>query len=110
MVRAASERKVKNLIVMDVKGVSSFSDYIIIMSGTSDRQVIRSAEHIKETLSKEKIYPLGIEGMREGHWVLMDYGDVIAHLFLEDTRLFYDLEGLWPDVPVHRYNEEGKEV
>ncbi len=114
IVQAAFERKVKDLVVIDLMGMSSFFDYVIIMSGTSDRQIIRTAEHIKETLSKEKIYSLGIEGQREGQWVLMDYNDVIVHLFLEPVRLFYDLEGLWPDAPINRpvdpHDEGGEEI
>jgi ribosome-associated protein len=80
------------------------------MSGTSDRQVIRTAEHIEEALSKEKIRPLGKEGVSEGRWVLMDYGDVVIHIFQEPIRLFYDLEGIWSDAPRTRYDEKGEAI
>lgn len=77
------------------------------MSGTSDLHVIRTAQHIQETLSGRGIRPIGVEGTAEGRWVLMDYGDVIIHIFLEPVRLFYDIEGLWHDVPKKRYDERG---
>lgn len=110
IIRAALTRKVKDLVVLDVRNSPAITDFIVIMSGTSDRQVIGIAEHIEETMSKEKIHPLGKEGMREGRWILMDYGDVIIHVFLEPVRLFYDIEGIWPDVPHIRYDEKGEVI
>lgn len=77
------------------------------MTGTSDLHAIRTAQHIQETLSAQDIRPIGVEGTVEGRWVLMDYGDVIIHIFLEAVRYFYDIEGLWHDVPKTRYDEEG---
>jgi len=77
------------------------------MTGTSDLHAIRTAQHIEETLSAKGIHPIGVEGTTEGRWVLMDYGDVIIHIFLEGVRLFYDIEGLWHDVPKTRYDERG---
>lgn len=109
-VRAALMRKVKDLVVLDVRNTSTITDFIVIMSGTSDRQVIGIAEHIEETMSKEKIHPLGTEGMREGRWVLMDYGDVVIHVFLEPVRFFFDIEGIWSDVPQTRYDERGEVI
>ncbi len=104
------ERKVKDLIVLDVRTFSSFTDYIIIMTGTSDLHVIRTAQYIQEKLQEKDIRPLGVEGIAEGRWVLLDYGEVVIHIFLETVRLFYDLEGLWHDVPKKRYDEEGRVV
>jgi ribosome-associated protein len=95
-------------VVLDVRKSSAITDYIVIISGTSDRQVIGIAEHIEETMSKEKVHPIGKEGMREGRWILMDYGDVIIHVFLEPVRFFFDIEGIWPDVPHIRYDEMGE--
>jgi ribosome-associated protein len=77
------------------------------MTGTSDLHVIRTAQHIQETLSARGIRPIGVEGTTEGRWVLMDYGDVIIHIFLEPVRVFYDIEGLWHEVPRTRYDERG---
>ena len=96
---AALDKKAKNLIILKVKEHSSFTDYFIICSGTSDRQVKGIAASIEETLKKSGILPLGIEGENSGNWILMDYGDVIIHIFYEPTREFYDIERLWSDVP-----------
>jgi ribosome-associated protein len=77
------------------------------MTGTSDLHVIRTSQYIQETLSAQDIRPIGVEGTTEGRWVLMDYGDVVIHIFLDSVRVFYDLEGLWHDVPKTRYDEKG---
>jgi len=79
--------------------LSSFADYFIICSGTSDRQVQAIASSIQENLKEFGIIPLGVEGERLGKWVLMDYNDVIIHIFYEPIRLFYDIERLWSDAP-----------
>ena len=96
---AALDKKAKNLIILKVKELSSFTDYFIICSGTSDRQVKGIATSIEETLKKAGVLPLGIEGKDSGNWILMDYGDVIIHIFYEPTREFYDIERLWSDIP-----------
>jgi ribosome-associated protein len=103
---AALDKKAKNLIILKVKELSSFTDYFIICSGTSDRQVKGIAASIEETLKKSGIQPLGIEGENTGNWILMDYGDVIIHIFYEPTREFYDIERLWSDVPSMSINED----
>jgi ribosome-associated protein len=97
--RAALEHRAIDLVILEVKNLSSFTDYFVIFSGSSDRQVQAIASHIEEELGKEGVYPLGIEGKREGHWVLLDYGDVIIHIFYHPIREFYDLERLWADAP-----------
>lgn len=96
--------------MLDVRNFSGFTDYIVIMTGTSDLHVIRTAQHIEQTLSVKSVRPIGVEGTNEGRWVLMDYGDVIIHIFLDTVRLFYDLEGLWHDVPKVRYDENGNVI
>ena len=105
-----SERKVTDLVVIDVAGTSGFADYIIIMSGSSDRQVISTAKHIDESLSKRAFHPLGIEGLNEGRWVLMDFGDIVIHVFLDTARTFFDLEGVWADAPRTWYDETGTAI
>lgn len=82
-----------------MKKVTSFTDYFLLCSGKSDRQVQAIAQAIEEKLEKEGIRLLGQEGKTEGRWILMDYADVVVHIFLEPTRGFYDLEGLWIDAP-----------
>jgi len=96
-VDAILEMKALNVVVLDVQGLASFADNFIICSGRSHRQVSAIAEHVEKTLKTKGIKPVGIEGLREGHWGLMDYGDVLIHIFYEPIRIFYDLEGLWSD-------------
>jgi ribosome-associated protein len=79
--------------------MSSLADAFIVCSGQSNRQVMAIAEHIRTTLKQRGVQALRIEGLKEGHWVLMDYGDVIIHIFYDPVRSFYDLEGLWADAP-----------
>ncbi len=98
-VNAALEKKAKDLVILNVKELSAFADYFIICSGTSDRQVRAVAAAIQENLKKTDILPLGIEGEAAGQWVLMDYDDVIIHIFLDHVRNFYDLERLWSEAP-----------
>lgn len=96
-IKAVLGMKALDVVALDVREVASFADSFIICSGKSHRQVTAIAEHVDRALKKEGIKPLGIEGLRDGHWVLMDYGDVIIHVFYEPVRSFYDLEGLWSD-------------
>ena len=96
-VQAALSRKAEGLVVLDVRGLTSIADAFVICSGRSNRQASAIAENIQKFLRERNIRPLHVEGAKEGHWVLMDYGDVIIHVFYEATRFFYDLEGLWAD-------------
>ena len=98
-VRAAVEKKAFDLVLLEMKKITSFTDYFLLCSGKSDRQVQAIAQAIREELAKEGIRPLGQEGRTEGRWILIDFGDVVAHIFLEPVRVFYDLEGLWIDAP-----------
>jgi ribosome-associated protein len=92
------EYKALNVEIIDVRGKVDYSDYVVVMSGRSDRQVNALGRHIEEDLqSKHKARCLGMEGMPSGTWLLMDYGDVVVHIFHEDTRGYYDLETLWID-------------
>jgi len=96
-VQAVVARKAQDVIVLDVRGLTSIADYFIICSGRSNRQVNAIADHVEHFLRKEKIHPLSVEGNTDGHWVLIDYGHILMHVFYEETRRFYDLEGLWMD-------------
>lgn len=98
-VHAAEDKKAVDLKVLDLAAVSDFTDYFLIMSGTSDRQVQAIADAVDETLRSDKVRPLHAEGYNSGRWVLLDYGDFIVHVFDEDTRRFYGLERLWADAP-----------
>jgi ribosome-associated protein len=90
-----SRERAKDLIIINVSEVSAFADYFILCSGTSDRQVRAVAASIQENLKTAGILPLGVEGEDAGRWILLDYDDVIIHVFLESARTFYDLERLW---------------
>jgi ribosome-associated protein len=91
------EKKAVDVRLLDVRGLTSVADYFFILSGRSHRQVTALAEHIVSSLRDLKIKPLGVEGIQEGHWALLDYGDVIVHVFFTELREFYDLDGLWID-------------
>jgi len=92
----ALEKKAINVRILKVEGLSSVTDYLLIASGRSDRQVQAVAEAVRLGLKKNHdTPPLAVEGMQEGRWVLIDYGDVVVHIFQEPVREFYDLEGLW---------------
>mmetsp|Transcript_2815 Transcript_2815/g.1655 ORF Transcript_2815/g.1655 Transcript_2815/m.1655 type:complete len:122 (+) Transcript_2815:61-426(+) len=84
-------------VVLDVHGLTSIADYFIILSGKSNRQVIALSDFIKSELKRYEIKPLAVEGTKDGHWHLLDYGHIIIHIFYEPVRDFYDLEGLWSD-------------
>lgn len=96
-VKAALGRKARNPVLLDVRHLTSLADAFLVCHGTSNRQVSAIAEHIQRDLKKQGIKALSIDGLKEGHWVLMDYGHVVIHVFYESTRRFYDLEGLWSD-------------
>jgi ribosome-associated protein len=97
--RIALDTKAEDLVVLDVRGLASFTDYFVIMSGRSTRHVQGLAEAIESELSAKRINSRHSEGLREGLWVLLDFGDVVVHVFYHETRRFYDLEGLWHDAP-----------
>lgn len=92
---AAIDKKALHIILLDVRKISSFTDYFLICSGTSNRQVQAIADAIDESLGKQGVNALGIEGYQEARWVLMDYDDLVIHIFQEETRRYYDLERLW---------------
>jgi ribosome-associated protein len=95
---AGLENKALNVEIIDVRGKVDYSDFVVVMSGRSDRQVNALGRNIEETVSeKHGARCLGVEGMPQGTWLLMDYGDVVVHIFHEDTRGYYDLETLWID-------------
>ncbi len=96
-IKAILGKKALNVVALDVAEMTSYADVFIFCSGRSNRQVIAIAEHIQTDLKKHKIKPLSVEGTKDGHWVLLDYGHVIIHVFYEPVREFYDLEGLWVD-------------
>jgi ribosome-associated protein len=109
-VNAALEKKAKNLTILNVKELSAFTDYFLICSGASDRQVQAIASSIREKMKKDGVLPLGVEGESHGQWVLMDYDDVVVHVFYEPVREFYDIERLWSEAPRMDVDENLAEV
>lgn len=93
--RAASERKARDIIVLDLREISSITDLFLICSGQNLRQMQAIAEAIDDHLSGQGVEPLSREGTREGSWILLDYDDLVVHIFSEDAREFYSLERLW---------------
>lgn len=95
----ALDHKAEDLVVLDVRELTSFTDYFIIMSGRSTRHVQGLADSIEKELRSKRISNKFCEGLQEGLWVLVDYNDVVVHIFYKETRSFYDLDGLWHDAP-----------
>lgn len=96
----ALDKKGLDLRLLEISELSSLTDYLMIVTGRSDRQVQAIAEAIRLGLKQEhQVMPLAVEGMADGRWVLLDYGEVMVHVFQESVRQFYDLEGLWSEAP-----------
>jgi ribosome-associated protein len=96
-VKAALSKNAQDLLVLDIKDISSFADSFIIATGTSNRHIKTLVESIEDALKAMSVTPLSIEGLTEAKWVLMDYGNLIVHIFDEESRSFYDLPKLWSD-------------
>jgi ribosome-associated protein len=98
-VRYALEKKAYDLLLVDVGELSSLANYFLICTGRSDTQVQAIVQSIQENLARAGLRPLSVEGYSTGQWVLVDYGDVVVHVFQEQVRAFYDLERLWARAP-----------
>ena len=95
----AFARKTQDIKVLDVRNLTSYTDAIMIITAQSQRQVSSIAENIHIAMKKVNNLPIGTEGMKQGTWALLDYGDVVINVFDRETRDFYDLEGLWSEAP-----------
>ncbi len=96
-VEAAQNKKAEDILVLDLRGLASFTDYFLICSGASKRQLETIADEVEEKLRKVKRKPSHVEGYPKGEWVLMDYVDFVVHIFTPQSRAHYDLERLWGD-------------
>ncbi|MGH2692021.1 MAG: ribosome silencing factor [Actinomycetota bacterium] len=103
--RAAASKQARDVVVLDVRQLIVITDYFLIASGTSDRQVRTIAEEIESSVRAKGLRPVRREGEREGHWALLDFVDFVAHVFLDSDREFYDLERLWSDAPTVEWEE-----
>jgi len=102
---AASDKKARDIVVMELAGVSMIADYFVICSANSTTQVQAIADNIEEKLEEQGVRALRKEGYREGRWVLLDYGSCVAHVFVEEDRRFYNLERLWGDAKTYTYQD-----
>jgi len=97
--RAAREDQCEDILVLDLRGISPVCDFFVIATGTSDRQMRAVVDHVEEMGKPRGEKPYGIAGYEEGAWIVVDYVDVVVHLFDPEHRLYYDLESLWGDCP-----------
>ena len=101
----ALDKKALNVKILEIKRLSSIADYLVLASGTSDKQTQAIAESVKTGL-KQFGKALDVEGLREGNWVVIDYGDVIVHVFRDEMRRYYNLDELWNAAPHLEIPEE----
>ncbi len=97
--QVADQQKAQDLLVLDVRGLASFADYFVLMSGTSTRHVQGLADVIDGEIGSKRMKSGETEGLIDGNWVLLDYNDIVVHIFYHESRRYYDLEGLWHDAP-----------
>jgi ribosome-associated protein len=95
--QAALDKKANEIEILDVTGKVDYADYLVLMTGQSDRHVAAIADGVEEALSREGWRAISVEGLPRGQWVLLDFVDVVVHVFQEDSRALYDLDGLWMD-------------
>lgn len=95
VVNSLDDDKAQDVVVIELSGKSDIADYMVVASGTSGRQVVAIAEHLRARLKQAGIDGIGVEGMSQGDWVLVDGGDVIVHLFRPEVRTFYNIEKMW---------------
>ena len=99
LARLIEDKKGEDLVIIDVRGRASYTDFILICSARSARHVQGLAEFIESESARQGLRPLSVEGLPQGHWVVMDYQDAVVHLFYEPLRKVYDIEGLWSEAP-----------
>lgn len=100
------DKKASDVTVLEMHELTSYTDYFVICSGESGPQVQAIAENIDHGMKAQKIKPMGIEGKRSGNWILLDFGDVVVHVFEAETREYYSLERLWLDAPRVEVHED----
>jgi len=103
--KIADEKKALDIVILDVDKISSITDYFVICSAINERQLHAIADEIDKQMKKISVNKFGMEGYREAKWVLIDYGDLIVHVFEKEIRNYYDLELLWGDAPKVTWQE-----
>ncbi len=96
------DRKAKDVVVLDLRGISTATDFFLVATGTSDTHVASIADHVVDENRTGGLKPVNVEGARGGRWILLDYFDFVVHVFHPAAREFYQLERLWGDAPAHR--------
>jgi ribosome-associated protein len=110
VVEALEDVKGQEIVRIDVTELSDVMDTLVIVTGTSNRHVKSLADNVIEEAKKLDLRPIGVEGMESGEWVLVDYGDVVLHAMLPQTRSFYDLEKLWSMEPASRHESDEQDL
>ena len=108
--RAAADKKAFQIVGFEVGTLTSYTDHLLICSGASDRQVAAIADEIRRQLRDVGVRPLHVEGEGRADWVLLDYGDFVVHVFTEERRAYYGLDGLWGDAPKLEADDLGVSV
>jgi len=98
-VKAGQDKKAEDIVVLDLRDVSGFTDFFVIMAGNSNRQNTAIYESIEQELKKSRVRPIGVEGRDQAEWILIDYGSFVVHVFSRQARGYYSLEKLWGDAP-----------
>ncbi len=104
-VKASQAKKAEDILVLDLRELTSFTDYFVIVTGNSSRQNVAIYESIEQDLKERKTRPLGVEGQELAEWILIDYGSFVVHVFSKRAREYYSLEKLWGDAPKVAYTE-----
>ena len=106
--KLAEEKKAREVLILDLARLTDIADFFVVASGTSDRQVRTITESVEKGMKERGVRPLSREGYDEGRWIIVDYGDVVLHAFLEPLRELYDLESLWIEAARYRVEDEKK--
>lgn len=100
---AASDKKARDIVALEMIDLTIATDYFVICSANTTTQVKAIIDHIEEKLAQQNVFFSHKEGYREGNWIILDYGDCMVHVFREEDRQFYNLERLWSDAPIKRF-------
>lgn len=106
--KLAEEKKAREVLILDLANLTDIADFFVVGSGTSDRQLRTIAESVELGMKQRGVRPISVEGYDEGRWIIVDYGDVVFHAFLEPLREMYDLESLWIEAARYRVEDEKK--
>jgi len=106
VVQLAQEKKGMDITIVDLKGITSSFDYFVVITGSVDQHVKALADHIRRELSREGVKPIGYEGESNSKWILLDFVDVVVHVFDPETREYYKLETIWKDAKIEKTEQE----